>query len=117
MKYSDYKFSLDLHSVDTPAALAVKQGDTNRRICITLREHGMRYSVDGCTASMTAKLPDGSIVVSDCEVADGVILCPLAATITADCGEVEADITLADGSQKLTTPKFCIIVDEVVYDA
>lgn len=114
MKYSDYKFSLDIHSVDTPVSLAVKKGDTNRRICITLRENGSIYPIsEGCSASLKVNTPDG-VVKASCTFDDNVILCPLSADMTSKTGKFESDIALTEGTQKLTTPKFYIIVDDTL---
>jgi len=74
MNYSNYKIFLDMHDISTQTSLAAKQGDTGRRIFVTLTERGVPFIIgENCTAVFTAKKPDGNIVFNNCTIENNII--------------------------------------------
>ena len=46
MKDSHYRISLDIHSTQSQVSLPVKQGDTSRKVFISLCEGGKPYHIE-----------------------------------------------------------------------
>ncbi len=74
------------------------------------------------TATLFARLPNGSTVFSQCEIRDNTVAVPLSAgaeapSLTSVAGMVECELRLtgADGSV-LTSPAFSILVEDILQD-
>ena len=115
---SIFKISLDVRTTASQATVTVKQGDTARRISVTLSERGKPYLIsDECTAVFTAKKPDGNIVFNNCTIEDNVIHYDMTPQTSAAAGLVECEIRLYGGDGALLTgPKFTIVVGKTIYN-
>jgi hypothetical protein len=113
MKDSHYRISLDIHSTQSQVSLPVKQGDTSRKVFISLCEGGKPYQIEkDCLAVFSAKKPDGKIIENNCVIADNVIEYAITEQTTAASGMVDCEIKLYGvGSGLITSPRFTIIVD------
>ena len=115
---SIFKISLDVRTTASQATVTVKQGDTARRISVTLSERGKPYLIsDECTAVFTAKKPDGNIIFNHCTIEDNVIHYDMTPQTSAAAGLVECEIRLYGGDGALLTgPKFTIVVGKTIYN-
>lgn len=115
---SIFKISLDVRTTASQATVTVKQGDTARRISVTLSERGKPYLIsDECTAVFTAKKPDGNIIFNHCTIEDNVIHYDMTPQTSAVAGLVECEIRLYGGDGALLTgPKFTIVVGQTIYN-
>ena len=112
MKYSHYRISLDIHSTQSQVSLPVKQGDTSRKVLISLCEGGKPYHIeDDCYAVFSAKKPDGSPIENDCKIADNVIEYTFTEQTTAAIGMVNCEVKLYGGDSGLiTSASFTLVV-------
>lgn len=120
MKDSHYRISLDIHSTQSQVSLPVKQGDTSRKVFISLCEGGKPYQIEeDCYAVFSAKKPDGTLIENYCIIAGNVIEYTFTEQTTAVGGMLNCEIKLYGGDSGLiTSPRFTIIVDtRVVSDA
>ena len=113
MKDSHYRISLDIHSTQSQVSLPVKQGDTSRKVFISLCEGGKPYQIEkDCYAVFSAKKPDGTLIENYCIIAGNVIEYTFTEQTTAVGGMLNCEIKLYGGDSGLiTSPRFTIIVD------
>ena len=118
MNDSVYRISLDIHEIASQKALCMKKGDTARTIYITLREDGTPYTIaDGCTATFSARKPDGNYIYNACTIKDNTIIYGITLQTAIALGTVECEVTLYDADKKqITSPRFSLIVDDTVYN-
>lgn len=117
MNYSTYRASLDIHAAGSQAVLHAKQGDTKRRILVTLTEDGKPYLISSdCKAVFTAKKPDGNKIFNDCTIEGNIICYTFTEQTTVVSGRLDCEIRLYGADNALiTSPSFDIIVDATVY--
>lgn len=117
MDYVTHRISLDIHNTSSQALLRVKQGETSRRLLITLREGGQPYEIaDGCTANLSAIKPDGNSIYNHCEIEGDTIIYTFTEQTTMAVGMVNCEIILNDSNNnKTTTPHFTILVEEGLF--
>lgn len=111
------RMSLDLHSTTSNESVRVKRSDTGRKICISLVDGGLPYTIsDGCYAYFTAKKPDGNILKNRCSIENNTVIYRLTEQTTSVVGRVDSEIKLygADG-RCITSSKFTICVYDTVY--
>lgn len=113
MKDSHYRISLDIHSTQSQVSLPVKQGDTSRKVFISLCEGGKPYHIeDDCFAVFSAKKPDGNVIENNCVIADNVIEYSITEQTSSARGILNCEIKLYSVNYGLlTSPSFTIIVD------
>lgn len=113
MKDSHYRISLDIHSTQSQVSLPVKQGDTSRKVFISLCEGGNPYQIDeDCLAVFSARKPDGNIIENNCIIANNVIEYTITEQTSVANGMLKCEIKLYGGDSGLiTSPRFTIIVD------
>ena len=115
MNPSIYNISLDLHFGIAPHTLAIKQGDTSRKICVTLVENGAPYEIaSDCSAVLCAELPDGSSVSLNMSTAANTLSTDIPSSWTEAVGEVECEVMIiADTTGKtIRSPRFSFVVEE-----
>lgn len=117
MIHSVFKINLDVRDTASQTAVAVKKGDTARRISITLSERGRPYTIsDECEAVFTARKPDGNIVFNACVIEGNAIHYDITPQTTAVVGVAPCEIRLYGADNALlTSPKFTLIVEDTVY--
>lgn len=112
MKDSHYRISLDIHSTQSQVSLPVKQGDTSRKVFISLCEGGKPYQIEeDCIAVFSATKPGGEIIENHCDIADNVIEYDITRNTSASSGIVDCEIRLYGGDGRLiTSPSFTVVV-------
>ena len=118
MRYTEQKFTLDIHETMSSVSLSVKKGDTARRMLIHLADNGYPYHIsEDCYAVFTAKKPDGKVVFNNCRIEDCVIVYEFTDQTVAAAGLMDCEIILYGSSgQQLTSACFSIIVEDTIYD-
>ena len=108
-----YEITLDLHSTVSQASLAVKQGDTNRKIYIPLREGGKPYHIErGTFAVFSTITPTGKVIEDGCTIEGNKIVYEFDEALTASSGIMDVEIRIYDVNKKtIITPAFTLIVD------
>lgn len=118
MRYTEQKFTLDIHETMSSVSLSVKKGDTARRLLIHLADNGYPYHIsEECYAVFTAKKPDGKVVFNNCCIEDCVIIYEFTDQTVAAAGLMDCEVILYGSSgQQLTSACFSIIVEDTIYD-
>lgn len=125
MNPSDYRICLDVQAPHGAVELDTKQGDSQRRIFITLTDGGVPYGItEDCRPLLTAKKPDGTVLYNLCRVEQNTAIYPLTRQTTACPGRVRCELRLysssleldeegkpsADSAQLLTAATFTLLV-------
>ena len=116
MDLTTYSFTLDIHTTGSQINLMAKQGDSGRKISVTLSEKGKIYKIaKDCSAVFRAVKPDGTILFNNCEIINNEIQYVITEQTVAEEGIVDCEITLydADGIQ-ITSPNFTIQVASMI---
>jgi hypothetical protein len=112
MKYSTYRFTLDLQKHQSQISIAVFQYDTAVRLYISLTDGGIPYHIsDGCRAIFYGKRPDGTDLVHPCAIEGNTRIIYDFNDQTACCeGTVDAQICLygIDG-EIIAAPRMIIV--------
>ena len=118
MNYSCYRITLDNYATSSQVVLNAKQGDTGRKIFISLTEGSLPYEIeDGCRAVFTADKPDETVIYNDCEIDGNVIIYTITKQTTAAVGFVACEIKLYDKDDVLLiSPRFGLLVEESVFN-
>lgn len=118
MNNSIHRISLDIHDTGSQVSISAKKGDTARSIYITLTENGKPYRItEGCHAVFTGVKPDKNYLFNDCTIKDNVIVYDFTEQTVPIVGQVHCEIILYDANnEKITSPRFDIVVDDVVYN-
>ena len=118
MEFTIHRISLDIHSAKSQTTLRVKQADTNRKLHITLCEGGLPYHIaEDCYADFSALKADGNYIFNNCLIEGNTIEYTFTAQTTAAVGAMNCEITLySNDGQRITSPRFTIIVEERVYN-
>jgi hypothetical protein len=115
MKYSTYRFTLDLQKHQSQISIAVFQYDTAVRLYISLTDGGIPYHIsDGCRAIFYGKRPDGTDLVHPCAIEGNTRIIYDFNDQTACCeGTVDAQICLygIDG-EIIAAPRMIIVASE-----
>lgn len=114
-----YRITLDMFEVTTQTTIKAKKGDTACSIIMTLADKGKIYNItEGCYAVFSAKKPDGNYLFNGetCYIKDNTIVYDFTDQ-TATCeGPLECEVILYKGENRLTSPRFILLVDDTVYN-
>lgn len=120
MRDSVYRFTLDIHDIESQVQIVAKKNDVARKIYATLMEEGKPYAIEsGCLAVLMMKKPDGTILFNDCYIVNSgsVIAYDFTEQTTSAEGLCECEIRIYDTDGNLiTSPRFTMIVSENVYE-
>ena len=120
MNYSNYRFTLDIQSVQSQVSLPVKFGDTARSLYITITDGGVPYVLkDGCRAVFSAIKGDGNHLLNNCIIENNAVIRYDFTDQTATAsGIMQCEIILYGSNGKVIgAPRFVMVVDErIVYD-
>ena len=118
MEYIVQRIFLDMHTVSSQVSLRVKKGDTNRKICATLREGSKPYQIaDDCVAVFSARKTDGNYIYNDCSIESNTIAYTFTEQTVPVVGAMDCEITLYNAAgQVITSPRFTMIVEDRVYN-
>lgn len=117
MIFTDYRFLLDVHEINSQISLSFKQGETGRVLHITLTENGDIFDIpQDCVPVFTALKPDGTIIFNDCEIDGNEIIYTNTAQTAIVSGKVDCELRLyGAGNTLLVSPHFTIFVHPTVY--
>ena len=117
MNNAIYRASLDIHDTNSQELFRFKKGDSARVIHFCLTECGKPYKItDGCTATLRAKKPDGTVLYNTCTVSNDTITYTLTNQTSSAVGISKCEITLYDADKnQITSPRFEILIDDTVY--
>lgn len=119
MNLSKFRFTLDLHSIQSQASIPVMVGDTSVTLIITITDGGLPYHIeDGCLAKISIKRPTGTHLEEFCIVKNNAVVEYAFSQNENTCavpGVHICDIILygADGGV-VGTPRFTMVVSERV---
>ena len=119
MNLSKFRFTLDLHSIQSQASIPVMVGDTSVTLIITITDGGLPYHIeDGCLAKISIKRPTGTHLEEFCIVKNNAVVEYAFSQNENTCavpGVHVCDIILygADGGV-VGTPRFTMVVSERV---
>lgn len=118
MDSSIFRISLDIHRQTTQTHLAVRKGDTARKIVAALSDGGRPYRIrEGCYAVFRGKKPDGNVLYNDCAIINNCIVYEFTEQTAASAGHMPCELQLYGPDGKLiTSPKFSVIVSGLAYD-
>lgn len=119
MNLSKFRFTLDLHSIQSQASIPVMVGDTSVTLIISITDGGLPYHIeDGCIAKISIKRPTGTHLEEFCVVKNNAVVEYAFSQNENTCavpGVHVCDIILygADGGV-VGTPRFTMVVSERV---
>lgn len=119
MRKIKYRVSLDMFEVATQTTIKAKKGDTACSIYITLTENGKVYHIaEGCHAVFSGKKPDGNYLCNSetCRIEDNTVIYDFTSQTVACEGVVECEVILYKGEDRLTSPRFNLMVDATIYN-
>lgn len=124
MRNSTYRFTLDLHKLQSQMSIAVFAYDSAVRLIISLTDGGNPYHIDdGCRAVFIGKRPDGKSLVHNCMIEGNAkegntrIIYDFNDQTAAIEGITECQIRLYSiDSELITAPGFIIVVKERLVD-
>ena len=118
MNFSTYRITLDNYATSSQVVLNAKQGDTGRRIIISLTDGSLPYEIEeGCRAVFTAEKPDEKLIYNDCVIDGNEIHYTITKETTAAVGFVACEIKLYDKDDVLLiSPRFGLLVEESVFN-
>lgn len=118
MDSSIFRRSLDIHQQITQTHLAVRKGDTARKIVAALSDGGRPYRIaEGCYAVFKGKKPDGNVLYNNCTIENNCIVYEFTEQTAASAGHMPCEFQLYGPDGKIiTSPKFSLIVSGLVYD-
>ena len=114
---SKYRFSLDIHSIQSQVSIPVSLGDTARVFYISLTDARKPfYIADGCMAKLSIKRPTGTYLEEFCIIKNNAIIkydFSQNKNTAAVEGLHNCEVTLYSPNGKiLTSPKFSIVVSK-----
>ena len=121
----NYRVSLDMFDVQSQTTIKAKKGDSACKINITLTKHGKIYQIgEECSATFNAKKADGNFIYDKCTIEGDSIVYDFASSIdengacqiSACEGAVDCEVTLYKGNERLTSPRFTLVIDGTVYN-
>jgi hypothetical protein len=99
MNDSVYRVSLEVQQLQLGKIFYAKQGDTARRLEITLTDGGMPYKLsEGCIAVLTATKPNHLKFYDDCQIQGNKIIYEIENSgLTDTAGEMMCEIAVYSG--------------------
>lgn len=112
MNFSIYRISLDIHKTASQLSFSARQGDTSRRLYISLVENGAPYEISQeCFAVFAARKPDGTVINNDCTIQDNMIIYDMTEQTTALTGRCECEVSLYGyDNEMISSPRFAYTV-------
>lgn len=118
MERVEHRIKLNLMKAGLQGQVIVKKADSDsRKINIYLSSAAGPFDMsDIASATLRAEKPDGKVMFNSCTVCEDRLEYIITTQTIAATGTVTCEITLTSGSgQVLVTPRFEIIVADVIY--
>ena len=118
MEHVEHRIKLDLMKAGLQGQVIVKKADSDsRKINIFLSSAAGPYNMKDITSAiLRAEKPDGKVMFNSCTVCEDRLEYIITTQTIAATGTVTCEITLMSSSgQVLVTPKFEIIVADIIY--
>ena len=117
MEYACYRITLDVQAAGSGIVISAKQGDTGRKLCVSLTDGGRPYPLEAdCLGIFTARKPDGHILFQECTLEGNVICYPFHPQLLAVAGLVKCEVQIyGKNAMLLTSASFDLLVEEAVY--
>lgn len=117
MEYANYAITLDVQAAGSGVLLEARQGDTGRRIAITLTDGGRPYRLtEDCYCVFTGLKPDGHTVIHACQNVGSTVFYTLREQTLAAQGTVKCELRIYGGEgMLLTSAAFGLLVEGTVY--
>lgn len=117
MEYANYAITLDVQAAGSGVLLEARQGDTGRRIAITLTDGGRPYRLtEDCYCVFTGLKPDGHTVIHACQTVGSTVFYTLREQTLAASGRVKCELRIYGGEgMLLTSAAFGLLVEGTVY--
>lgn len=118
MNQSNYWISLDINKIHSQLTLSLKQGETGRKIHISLTEDGRPYQIDEkCYAWLQARKNDSDSPMShSCTIENNKVVYCVQADTTSTTGRIECEIVLSsEDGQVIISASFTINVYNTVF--
>ena len=118
MERVEHRIKLNLMKTGLQGQVNVKKADTDsRKVCIYLSYAAKPFDLnDVVSAVLRAEKPDGKVMFNSCTVCEDRLEYIITTQTIAATGTVTCEITLTSNSgQILVTPRFEIIVADVIY--
>ena len=113
---TDFTITLNLRRSDQQEQFCVHRADNGYLLKIRLRDGAHTCRLDGMSAALTAKKPDGALVYQDCTLEDGVFQTPITTQLTAIPGKVDCEVRVFDeAGQLFTSGRFLLDVVDTLY--
>lgn len=118
MEYSENRFLLDVHDITSRTTVNIKQGETGRKLVITLKDRGSVFPISSdCHAVFTARKPDGKAIFNDCEINGNEIEYKMTPQTVAAAGNMACEIRLYGADNLLlVSALFTTLVSPAVYN-
>ncbi|HFD2046051.1 TPA: BppU family phage baseplate upper protein [Clostridium perfringens] len=108
------KLTLDI-SRQSYSNIVVKQRDNTRYLLVQILDNGIKFNLENKTVRICARKPDGKEVFNDATIVDaneGMIEVLLTSQMLAVPGIIDAELTIYEGLEILSTMNFKITVEE-----
>ena len=104
MEYACYRITLDVQAAGSGIVISAKQGDTGRKLCVSLTDGGRPYPLEAdCLGIFTARKPDGHILFQECTLDGNVICYPFHPQLLAVAGLVKCEVQIYGKNAMLLT--------------
>lgn len=103
MNQSNYWISLDINKIHSQLTLSLKQGETGRRIHISLTEDGRPYQIgEGCYAWLQAKKNNSINPMSHpCTIENNKVVYTVLPDTTSATGRIDCEIVLCSQEEQI----------------
>jgi len=110
------RITLDVQNSNELVTVEMRQGDTARRIEITLTDGGFPYKIaEGCYAMFAGLKPDNHIILNHCKIENDTIIYDVTPQTTAAAGKMAAQVRVYGADDTvLTSARFLIDVQSAV---
>ncbi|NGU48051.1 BppU family phage baseplate upper protein [Clostridium perfringens] len=95
--------------------MVVKQRDNTRYLLVQILDNCIKFNLENKTVRICARKPDGKEVFNDATIVDvneGMVEVLLTSQMLAKAGIIDAELTIYEGEQILSTMNFKITVEE-----
>lgn len=120
MNKAVYRITLDMSMIESQYQIPIKKHDTARSIHMDLANCGEHYRIeDGCRAVVMFRDAEDQPFLTDCVIRHpgSIVEFDIPETMTDNTGLIDCELRVYGyDDQILTSPRFTVLVSDVVYD-